>query len=201
MLQGAGLKGVEVCANGVSPINILDKVPANKLVLGYLAGAAQYKGYHLMRAAVTKGAFENLRLVVVDHSLKQNQVVREKWGTSEVERIGFVPQEQIAALYARLNVVLVPSIWPESFGLVAREGLKSGSWLVASNRGAAAEDVIEGQNGHVFDPGIPGDFSRVLALLNDNTDRYKAMPVATPIRSTTQQAEELLVMYESLARR
>lgn len=198
VLADAGLEGVEVSTNGVSDVPVLPKVPSDKVTLGYLAGAAHYKGYHQMRATFLAGRFDKLRLTVVDHSLRAHQAIREKWGSTEVERIGFIPQSEVANLYAKLNVVLVPSIWPESFGLVAREALLTRSWLVASNRGAAAEDVQEGLNGHVFDPSVPGDLARVLQMINNSPDIYRQPSAPTLIRSKREQAEELIGIYRGI---
>ena len=198
VIADTGLENVGVSENGVSDLRVLQKQPSDKLTLGYLAGAAHYKGYHLMRATIMRNNFDKLRLIVVDHSLQQNQVVTEKWGGTEVQRIGFMPQGTIDELYARLHVVLVPSIWPESFGLVAREALLTRSWLVASTRGAAAENVIEGQNGHVFDPGVPGDLERVLANLNAQPDTYREPSAQTDIRGKSAQATELLALYDEV---
>lgn len=198
VIEGAGLENIKVIENGVSPITVLPKSSSDKVTLGYLAGAAHYKGYHFMRAAITKGSFSNLNLIVVDHSLRQGQSIREQWGETDVERIGFVAQEKVSELYQRLHVVLVPSIWPESFGLVAREALQSRSWLVASNRGAAAEDIKEGVNGHVFDPAKPGDFERVLGLIDDNVAKYCAPSPETKLKSSSEQSEELLDLYQEI---
>jgi glycosyltransferase involved in cell wall biosynthesis len=49
---------------------------------------------------------------------------------------GPYPQAKVANLYASLDVLLSQSIWPESFGLVAREAQAQGLWVVASSRGA-----------------------------------------------------------------
>jgi len=198
VLAEAGLEDVDVSTNGVSDVPALPKIASDKVTLGYLAGAAHYKGYHLMRATIMKGNFDKIRLVVVDHSLRAHQTIREKWGSTDIERIGLVPQSEVADLYARLNVVLVPSIWPESFGLVAREALLTRSWLVASNRGAAAEDVQEGLNGHVFDPGIRGDLARVLQKINESPETYSKPSAPTPIRSKREQAEELIGIYRGI---
>lgn len=194
----AGLENVRAIPNGSRPVRKLKKKASDKVVIGYLAGIAHYKGYHHMRAAFMRGNYERIKLIVVDHSLRQNESHTEYWGATEVERIGFIPQDQVAKLYQRLNAVIVPSIWPESFGLVAREALQSGCWLIASNRGAAAEDVVEGENGHIFDPGNSADFKRVLEGLNEAADFYRSEPPETKVSTPQAQAEDLLALYKSL---
>ena len=74
----------------------------------------------------------------------------------------------------------------------------SRAWLVASNRGAAAEDIEEGVNGHVFDPGVTGDFERVLSLLNTDIARYSAAIPEPILKTSAQQSEELLDLYNSI---
>ena len=40
--------------------------------------------------------------------------------------------------YSEQDVLVAPSIWPESFGLVTREALSAGLWVIASDAGALA---------------------------------------------------------------
>jgi glycosyltransferase involved in cell wall biosynthesis len=44
-------------------------------------------------------------------------------------------------IYADTKLILVPSLWNESFGLVAAEGMMNGIPVLASNRGALTETV------------------------------------------------------------
>jgi glycosyltransferase involved in cell wall biosynthesis len=50
-------------------------------------------------------------------------------------------------------VLIAPSIWPESFGLVTREALAAGLWVIASQAGALAEPIEHDVNGFVVKPG------------------------------------------------
>jgi glycosyltransferase involved in cell wall biosynthesis len=198
VIASASVKEVEVIGNGVSPISSLPKTQNERVVLGYLAGLAHYKGYEHLRAAFERGDYANIEVVIVDHSLREGETVLESWGGSHVERIGFIPQDKVAELYARLNVVAMPSIWPESYGLVAREALLSECWVIASSRGAASEDIVEGRNGHVFDATDRADFDRVLADINANPATYLAPPDPVELRSSRHQAAELIETYSNL---
>lgn len=191
----AGLRNVRSVPNGSHPVLRLPKLKSEKMVIGYLAGIAHYKGYDQLRSAVTRGSFRNLKLLIVDHSLRKNEAIIETWGQTEVERVGFIPQDEVATLYQRLHAVIVPSVWPESYGLVAREALSAGCWLLASNRGAAGEDVVSGQNGYVFDPRDRDEFQRILAHLDQNSQTHKIPPEAVDIRSPQAQAEDLIQIY------
>ncbi len=81
-------------------------------------------------------------MTVVDHAHDGDYLREEVWGTTPVRIIGRVAQERICDLYADLDVLLAPSLWPESFGLVTREARTAGLWVVASDRGAIGEEIV-----------------------------------------------------------
>ena len=47
----------------------------------------------------------------------------------------------MSQFYASQDVLIAPSIWPESFGLVTREALSAGLWVIASAAGALADPI------------------------------------------------------------
>ena len=47
----------------------------------------------------------------------------------------------MSQFYASQDVLIAPSIWPESFGLVTREALSAGLWVIASEAGALADPI------------------------------------------------------------
>ncbi len=58
--------------------------------------------------------------------------------------------------YAETKLLLMPSLWNESFGLVAAEAMTNGIPVLASNRGALPETI--GDAGFLFD--IPARYTR-----------------------------------------
>jgi glycosyltransferase involved in cell wall biosynthesis len=60
---------------------------------------------------------------------------------------------EMQTLYTSQDVLIAPSIWPESFGLVTREALAAGLWVIASRAGALAEPIEHAVNGLVVEPG------------------------------------------------
>lgn len=56
----------------------------------------------------------------------------------EVERLGWVPREEF---FGAIDVVVVPSVWAEPFGLVAAEAMAFGRPVVVSDAGALCEVV------------------------------------------------------------
>ena len=61
--------------------------------------------------------------------------------------------DDVPALLDRASIVVAPSIWPEPFGLVIAEAMRSGCAVVATAHGGAAEIVVDGVTGLLIPPG------------------------------------------------
>ena len=61
-----------------------------------------------------------------------------------VEFCGWVPNEELGALYARAKTAVVPSRWPEPFGMVGLEAMRHGRAVVAFEVGGIP-DWLEGE--------------------------------------------------------
>jgi len=85
----------------------------------YLGGAAPYKGLEAARRLAT---------TLVGPGIRE------------------VPPDEVPALIAAHDVVLVPSL-AEGFGLAAAEGIAAGRWVVARAVGGLPDVVSEGVNG------------------------------------------------------
>lgn len=94
-----------------------------------------------------------------------------------------VPAEEIPALMAAHDVVLVPST-AEPFGLVAAEAIASGRWVVASAVGGLREIVSDGVNGTLV---ADGDFAGALERVPDY-DPYLIAPTVERFGLTRWQA-------------
>ncbi len=203
--QRFGVAGVTVVENGVSASLVpREKMPSKGPVrLGLIGGMQAHKGLPLLKAALLTNRFENLHVTIVDLNLPPDSLGRrEIWGTIPVQFIGKVPQERVADLYAKLDVLLAPSIWPESYGLVTREALLCGLWVIASDRGAIGADVTPGQNGFVIDVSNTKGLIGALTEIDGDPDHYRASPEQRPnLRSSDDQGADLARLYRELLKR
>ena len=195
-----GVPNVRALANGVSalPPCVRTASADGRLRLGHIGGTTKHKGYNLLKYALMAGSFPNLGLLVVNHFKPKGYEHREVWGATPVRVVGKVAQSEVTALYGSIDVLVAPSLWAESFGLVTREAQACGCWVVASDRGAIGGDVIEGVNGHVVDvSGIDGLLA-VLARIDADPARYLSSPPPLPLRSADEQGDELAALYRSM---
>ncbi|WP_439136448.1 glycosyltransferase [Roseicyclus sp.] len=197
----AGLDRVEVVENGLAAATAVARVsgPPGRVRLGHIGGAARHKGYHLLRAALHAKRFENLDLLVVDHALPSGRVRYEDWNGTPVTFVPRVPLTQVGTLYGALDVVLAPSIWPESYGLVTREALAAGLWVVASDRGAIGQDIVQNENGFVVDVADHRGMMNALAKIDADPVRFLSPPVhRLPLRSAQAQTDQLHAIYQRI---
>lgn len=174
-----------------------DTKQSQKVVCAYLGGMAEHKGYYVFKEAITKCASNNLEVIIADHTKPQEYFNSQVWGNTPVKIIGFINQERIADFYASIDVLIAPSVCPESFGLVTREAAASGCWVVASDVGAIGEDVTN-DNGHRISPTLES-LSLVLMEISKNCTKYKSNPKMTKIRYSSDQVNELVhIINESL---
>lgn len=72
------------------------------------------------------------------------EVVRKKAeALQNVQVFGWTSREDLAKVYQKVSLVLVPSLWPEVFGLVALEAMAYGKPVLASRMGGLPEVVTE----------------------------------------------------------
>lgn len=202
--RSAGIAPVTVIANGVPDLTVVHPhAPAEgRLRLAHIGGRASHKGADLVEAALRRGNFPNFHLLMIDGHLAPGKCFETRWGQTPVTISAPIAQGDVARLYAGMDVLLAPSRWPESFGLVAREALHFGVWVVASSLGAMGDDVVEGQNGFLIDTETRKDLDQVLTRLHAEPHRFRqsmAVPIST-LRMSRDQAADLAALYREIQR-
>ncbi len=66
---------------------------------------------------------------------------------------GFVSREQVACTIARADLFCMPSLWPETYGLVTAQALQIGTPVIGSNIGGTRYLVRHGKTGILVAPG------------------------------------------------
>jgi tetratricopeptide (TPR) repeat protein len=196
-----GITQAQANRNGIIPQPPLPRKPSprGKVRLAHIGGMAAHKGYFLFKEAVEKAQLDNCEVIVVSHAQVAGSVLQDTWKNTSVTFISKIPQTKIYEFYSDIDVLIAPSMWPESFGLVTREAAAAGIWVVASDKGALAEDLVDGVNAHVFSPDDVDNLVGVLQNIDRNPANYfKHISEPISIRTTEQQVEELTNIYQSL---
>ena len=199
----AGVARTKAIPNGISS-EFIGRVregrgDRDRVRLGFLGGRSYHKGLHLLQVALQSSAFERLEVIVVEYDRQPSFRGHETWGTTPVLLRGLVPQQQMFELYETFDVLIAPSIWPESFGLVAREAAAMGLWVVVSALGALADDVVDGRNGFIVDVRDFTDLARVLRIIESEPERFLRPPSdIARLRTAAEQTDDLIALYRDV---
>jgi glycosyltransferase involved in cell wall biosynthesis len=93
---------------------------------------------------------------------------------------GFLPIH-LPVLLADADAVVVPSLVPETFSIVAREAFACGLPVIASRIGALPEAIRPGEDGWLFEPGDSAELAALIHRLDEN--RRLLSDAARSIRS------------------
>lgn len=107
------------------------------------------------------------------------QRLKDQHADDRFEWLGRVePQE----FFGNIDVLVVPSIWNEPFGLVIGEAHSHGIPVIASRRGGIPEVVRDGINGFLYDPDRPHELADIVKQLLADRSLVAAMSVAIMAR-------------------
>lgn len=107
--------------------------------------------------------------------------------------------KDLASIYARTDVLLMPSIWFENSPLVFHEAALAGVWTLTSDYGAMKEFIHEGVNGYLFKRNDPVSMARAMERVLENHPLTPS-PVFE-VLSVDEHLNRLLVIYRRLLSR
>lgn len=110
-------------------------------------------------------------------------------------------REDLQAFYRGARMVVCPSIWFETFGLVGAEAMANGIPVVASRLGALSNLVEDGVDGLLFEPGNPRDLAEKVQRLWQDPELCRRLGRAAREKvasqwSPRQYCERLNEVYE-----
>jgi glycosyltransferase involved in cell wall biosynthesis len=116
-------------------------------------------------------------------------------------------REDLMNFYRGARLLVVPSIWHETFGIVAAEAMSHGVPVLAARIGALQYTVSDGLTGLLFEPGDVADLAGKMQRLWDDVELCRKLGAAGRRRVATEFSEQshvrcLAESYErALARR
>jgi glycosyltransferase involved in cell wall biosynthesis len=112
---------------------------------------------------------------------------------------GEVDHDQLWLALADVDLLVVPSLWYETFSLVIQEAFATKVPVIASNLGALREAVRHGVDGLLFPPGDPVALRRVLQELVDTPSLLDGLrDNIEPVKSMIEHAAEIETVYARL---
>lgn len=166
---------IRVVLNGVDTKQFIPApdVPGKPLRVGYVGRIVPEKGVHVLVEAVRKLDGREMEVSIVGSSgfsvndPKTSYEESLRAANSQIRRpikfLPFQPRDLLPSIYAELDVLVVPSVWDEPFGLTVLEGLASGLVVVASRTGGIPE--VAGGAALLFQRGNSEELAGILESL------------------------------------
>jgi GT2 family glycosyltransferase/glycosyltransferase involved in cell wall biosynthesis len=181
--------------------------PSVPLRIAFAGGLQPSKGLHVLLEAIEKLPGASVTLDVFGSAaayhgdIHYSSSLASRLGHPAVRRLGPVPHERMAARFADVDVLVVPSIWIENAPFIIREAFAAGVPVVASNLGGMAEMVRHEENGLLFTPGDAVDLAAQLRRLLDEPGLRESLRsgIRRPL-SIEEDAARLRQIYSSLVK-
>jgi glycosyltransferase involved in cell wall biosynthesis len=143
------------------------------LRVGFSGLLMQSKGVHVLFEAFArlqhKGIPAKLSLAgdafSKDYEIQLRDYADKVDISKHVDWRGFLGADDLQKFYLDLDVLVFPSLHPESFGMVVAEAMATGVVPISSGVGGAYEVITHGRNGLLVEPGDSEELSEALASL------------------------------------
>lgn len=204
--NGYPLEKIDVIPLGVNISRPAHKIPPNpnRIIFGALGSVIWTKGIHVLIKAFTHTEANNINLLIFgreDLSPDYSREVREMAANDQrIKFMGSYPPDQRGEIFEKIDVVVTPSIFPETFSLVAREALLSGKPVIASRLGALSEVIVDRVNGFLFNPEDDQELGRIISEIAKNPQLLNQLilPGPKPIDSVEDHASLMEKIYQEV---
>lgn len=147
------------------------RVPPQQTTLLFLGRMQPNKGYRYFIEALGKMP-ASVRGVMVGNSSPERQqeimhIAADARCRDRLELRSWVSRDEIQGLLEATSVLVFPSVWPETLGIVGLEALASGVPVVASDIGGVREWLHEGETGYLVPPKSSSSIAEAVSRLLD----------------------------------
>jgi glycosyltransferase involved in cell wall biosynthesis/GT2 family glycosyltransferase len=186
------------------------RAPGEPLRVGFLGSLVWFKGLDVLARAVAALPAGAAHLHVHgDHEGGADPVAAAECRAvaAEARRIageritfhGRYHHDDLPEIHAGLDVVVVPSVWQEAFGLVVRECQLARTPVVGSDIAGIAEGIEHDVNGLLFTPGDAGALRAALQRFLDDPALGPRLAAAAPrIKTDAEEAAEAEWRYRQV---
>ncbi|OQY46049.1 MAG: hypothetical protein B6242_08810 [Anaerolineaceae bacterium 4572_78] len=156
-------------------------IPSGAKVILFVGGLDQahyFKGVDRLIKAFAKLKFNNTVLLIVgEGDLKPDYIaLADKLGVlSKVVFVGQIPNPGLPPYYNIADMVILPSSFLESFGMVLIEGMACGKPVIASNIPGVRSVINHNQDGLLVEPWDVDDLKEKMETLLQKPEKRRVM--------------------------
>jgi len=152
------------------------KINDNDILFGLFGRINENKGHELLMTVFNRlyKNVKNIKLLIIGSTIEGKEELLRNLKNKLVEYklnecVTILPfQRDIWKFWDVIDVAVVPSKIPESFGLVALEAMLSKKTVIASNEGGLAEIVVDKKTGILFNSNDEDDLESAMLFFINN---------------------------------
>jgi glycosyltransferase involved in cell wall biosynthesis len=198
--QGLPREKLEISDYGFVPRPAVTRPPrGERLRIGFVGTLAFHKGAHVLLEACRKLPGHSFELKLFGSLGVAPPYVADLQRAAQglpVEFCGEFDETRTAETYGQLDVLVVPSLWPENSPLVIHEAFQAGVPVVGANVGGIPELVTHEKSGLVYEAWSPFALAGALRrLLEEPTLLEQLARGAPPVKTIDEDAAEWEARY------
>ncbi|WP_225037166.1 glycosyltransferase family 4 protein [Winogradskyella sp. SM1960] len=160
----------EQAVRGLKEIN---KIPKDRLILGFVGSISYRKGIDILIKGIERCKHLKIHLIILGDGNVDR--LTNLINDSEVnELVTLIPFRDPNDIYNMIDVLILPSR-VEGFPLVPLEAMMMRKPVIRSNIQGAYDQIIEGENGYLFEPENPIQLAKIIERITLNPDVLKVM--------------------------
>jgi glycosyltransferase involved in cell wall biosynthesis len=185
--------------------NYAGKTESEHIRIGFIGELDKHKGVHLLLQAarsLPSALFDRFSISIygdLNRSVAYGDELRALAADMpNVDFCGTYPHEQSGEVFARIDVLVVPSLWYD-FPLIIHEAFATHTPVISTNLGGMAETVIHDVNGLLFERGNVAELASHLSRFIIEPELLLRLQEGAPTTKTVaDEVSELETIYYAL---
>ena len=209
MKNGVPISKIKVIPHGIEALEkkpLESGLPNRPLRLGYVGRISYIKGLHVLIDALKllpNDAHYELHIygdAASKSEKKYRNMLKEKSKNIPVIWHGKVDYDKIDQTYASFDVMILPSICLEVFGLTVLESLSSGRPVITTRCGGPEDLIKDGIDGIFVEPNNTQDLSKVLKRCIDKPEYIQKLAAnISEVNTLEKHMNDLEQIYKEIS--
>jgi glycosyltransferase involved in cell wall biosynthesis len=179
ILNGVDRSDEEISASEINQIRAqLFKAEDSNFLIGLVGRINRLKGHSLLLSAFEEVSekFPNTKLCFVGSTPPEQEfylanLQSEVKSSKVADKVCFVDfQKDVFSILESLDLVIVPSTEPESFGLIVVEAMLAKKAVIGSDIGGISTIIESDETGLLFEPNNKNELAAAISQMIENTD-------------------------------
>jgi glycosyltransferase involved in cell wall biosynthesis len=206
--NGVDPEKIFLMPHGVEPIARFpfENIDSRRIRFGYIGSVNRAKGFHILFQALEQISSQgNCELHIFgephnpwDYEFFEQSMAKYS-GKASIFNHGYISHEELPNAFKEIDILILPSIYLEVFGLVILEAFSAGRPVIVSKSGGPAELVRDGVDGFVVERNNSKALAEAMQKFIDNPNLITQMSSRIlPVKTIQQYVDEVERIYRHL---